>query len=281
MKKANSMTRIFAILAFLISTSSAFAQSYPDYNSTTVNDYAGLLDDAAEARLVAQLEELKKDTGVEMTVLTLSRQDMFAPDQTLEAFATGLFNAWGIGDKTSNDGVLVMVLRTDRAMRIELGGAYGRDWDRTAARVIDRTFLPAFKEDRYNDGIEAGVTDTINTIVTPFLAGEDAPAGSGSNNWVWAMVLAVFGGIGALIFKDKFVKLKKCPECGQRHLARSRHIKNAATKQAAGDGDMITECSNCSYRSVVPYTISRISTSKSSSSFGGGSSGGGGASGKW
>ena len=258
----------------------AFAQSYPEYNSTTVNDYAGLLDEAAEARVVKQLEDLRKDTGVEMTVLTLSRQDMFAPEITLEKFATGLFNEWGIGDKDSNDGVLVMVLKTDRAMRIELGGAYGRDWDRTAATVINRSFLPAFKEDRYQDGIEAGVSDTINTIVTPFLAGEEAPAGE-SNNWVWAIVMAVFGGIGALIFKDKFVKLKKCPECGQRHLDRTRHIKRKATKTRAGDGDMITTCSNCSYRSVVPYSISRISSSSSSSSFGGGSSGGGGASGRW
>ena len=55
----------------------------------------------------------------------------------------------------------------------------------------------------------------------------------------------------------------------------------SATKTSTGNGDMITECSNCSYRSVVPYTISRVSSSKSSSSFGGGSSGGGGASGKW
>lgn len=274
------MTRFLAILALIFTTSTVFAQSYPDYASTTVNDYAGLLDDASETRLVKQLKDLKKDTGVEMTVLTLSRQEMFAPDQTLEQFATGLFDEWGIGDKTRNDGVLVMVLHTDRAMRIELGKAYGRDWDRTAARVIDRSFLPAFGEDRYQDGIESGVTDTINTIVTPFLASEIAPSGRAENNWVWAIVMAVVAGMGALIFKDKFVKLKKCPECGTRHLNRTRHVKNKATKTSTGDGDMITECSNCSYRSVVPYTISRVSSSKSSS-FGGGSSGGGGASGKW
>ncbi|MGB7319293.1 MAG: TPM domain-containing protein [Planktotalea sp.] len=205
---------------------------------------------------------------------------MFAPDLTLEQFATGLFNEWGIGDKTSNDGVLVLILKTDRAMRIELGGSYERDWDRTAATVINRSFLPAFKEDRYQDGIEAGVSDTIETIVTPFLAGAQAPKGE-SNNWVWAIVMAVLGGIGAMAFKDKFVKLQKCPECGQRHLNRTRHIKRHASKTSTGDGDMITECSNCSYRSVVPYTISRKSSSASRSSFGGGSSGGGGASGRW
>ncbi len=274
------MTRFFMIAALVFSASGALAQSYPEYNSITVNDYAGLLDEASEARVSEQLDQLRKDTGVEMTVLTLSRQDMFAPDQTLEQFATGLFNEWGIGNKNSNDGVLVMVLRTDRAMRIELGGAYGRDWDRAAARVIDRSFLPAFKEDRYQDGIEAGVSDTIETIVTPFLAGDEAPAGE-SNNWVWLIVMAVFGAVGLGMFKDKLVRFKKCPECGQRHLTRTRHVKRQATKTSTGDGDIITDCSNCSYHSVVPYTIARRSSSSSRSSFGGGSSGGGGASGRW
>ncbi|MEP5155019.1 TPM domain-containing protein [Planktotalea sp.] len=276
------MTRILLLIALLFGASHAVAQSYPEYNSTTVNDYAGLLDDAAEARVVQELENLRKDTGVEMTVLTLSRQDMFAPDITIEKFATGLFNEWGIGDKTSNDGVLVLILKTDRAMQIELGDGYGHEWDRETARVIDRSFLPAFGEDRYQDGIQAGVTDIINSIVKPFLTGEEAPKSSGEgSNFIWVIFTAIFGGIAALIFKDKFVKLKKCPECGGRHLNRSRHVKNKATKQAAGDGDMITECDNCSYRAVVPYTISRISSSSSKSSFGGGSSSGGGAGGKW
>lgn len=274
------MKLISLCFALLLSATCALAQSYPEYNSTTVNDYAGLLDDAAEARVSEQLEALRKDTGVEMTVLTLSRKDMFTQDPSIEKFATGLFNTWGIGDKSRNDGVLVMVLHTDREMRIELGSAYGSEWNLAAARVMDRSFLPAFAKERYQDGIEAGVSDTIDTIVTPFLAGAEAPSG-GSNNWVWAIVLAVFGGMGALIFKDKFVKLKKCPDCGTRHLNRTRHIKKKATKTSQGDGDMITECSNCSYRSVVPYTISRVSSSSSSSSFGGGSSSGGGASGKW
>lgn len=279
------MTRILLFIALLFAPLQAAAQSYPEYNSTTVNDYAGLLDEAAEARLLQQLDALRKDTGVEMTVLTLSRQSMFAPNQTLEQFSTGLFNEWGIGDETRNDGVLVLVLKTDRAMRIELGNGFGRDWDRATANVIDRSFLPAFKEDRYQDGIEAGVSDTIDAIVTPFLAGEEAPAGSSSNGSGFLKVLftAIFGGVAALIFKDKFVKLKKCPHCGTRHLSRSRNVHQRATRTSSGNGDLITECSNCAYRTVAPYSISRLSSSKSSSSssFGGGSSSGGGASGRW
>lgn len=274
------MTRILMILALVFSAATARAQSYPEYISTTVNDFAGLLDAEAETRLSRQLDQLRQKTGVEMTVLTLSRQDMFAPEQTLEQFATGLFNAWGIGDKTRNDGVLVMVLRTDRAMRIELGSAYGSAWNRHAASIINRSFLSAFKEDRYQDGIEAGVSDTIDSIVMPFLAGTDAPGGQ-NDTWVWAVVMTVFGAMGALVFKDKLVKLKKCPQCGTRHLERTRKVIARASKTTAGHGEVMTTCSNCSYRNVAPYSISKLSSSRSSSSFGGGSSSGGGASGRW
>ena len=56
-----------------------------------------------------------------MTIITLESQAPYAPDETLEEFATNLFNNWGIGDAARNDGILVLVLPDDRAMRIELG----------------------------------------------------------------------------------------------------------------------------------------------------------------
>lgn len=276
------MRRVFTLLFLLplLWSTAALAQSYPEYESTTVNDFAGIIGADVEAQIAQQLETLHDETGVEMTVVTLSRQDMFAPGLTLEEFATGLFNAWGVGDKTTNDGVMILVLHGDRAMRIELGKAYGRDWDRAAAKVIDRSFLPAFKEDRYQDGIAAGVTDTIDTIVMPHRSGAEAPSDNSGDSWIRAIVVAVLAGLGLMFFKDKLVAFKKCPECGTRHLSRTRKVLHPATKTATGDGEMTTVCSNCSYRSVMPYTISRRSSS-SRSSFGGGSSGGGGASGRW
>ena len=182
------------VLMFLAST--ATAQTYPEYRSTTVNDLAGLLDPADEAALTGQLTGLRRDTGVEMTVVTLATQADFAPGRTLEQFATGLFDHWGIGQAGRNDGVLVLILRDDRAMRVELGQAYGRDWDGAAQRVVDGQFLPAFKAGSYARGILTGSTAVIDDIILPFRAGQDAPAGSkrgvdplwlfcSSGRWQW------------------------------------------------------------------------------------------------
>ena len=170
------MTRLLAasLILCLSFLPAAFAQSLPEYQSLTVNDYAEILDETVEAKLDEQLAQLRKDNGVEMTVLTLKRRALYTADQSLEEFATAVFNSWGVGDKTRNDGVLIMVLRQDREMRIELGSGYGPEWDRTAAEVTERSFLPAFKTYDYAGGITTGVTDTINSIVLPFRNGESA-----------------------------------------------------------------------------------------------------------
>ncbi len=275
----NTLTLIWLLLAPI-----AHAQSYPDYNATTVNDYAGVLSPEAETQLDRQLSDLRKDTDIEMTVLTLSRQNTYAPDQTLEEFATGLFNHWGIGDKDANTGILVLVLVQDRAMRIELGQGFGRDWDREAARVVDRSFLPAFRDARYEAGIVAGVSDIINTIALPYIQGEQAPSGGGGFSGLWLSLLAVplliMGFLNRI--KDWFASQRSCPNCGKRSLSVTRKILKKATKSYSGRGDRITRCSACSYVDHSPYTIARrSSSSSSSSSFGGGRSGGGGASGRW
>ncbi|MDQ7071409.1 MAG: TPM domain-containing protein [Rhodobacterales bacterium] len=278
------MRILLSIILFTLA-SFANAQSYPDYSSTTVNDFSGLLSPEAEARVAAQLATLKSETDIEMTVVTLSRRAMFTDTQTLEEFATGLFNNWGIGDKTRNDGILVLVMRSDREMRIELGAAFGRDWDRVAEMVVDRSFLPLFKQDKYEAGIEKGVSDVIATIAMPFHNREPAPETSGGVSGWWALLIPIPLLLAAFFntIKDRIAANRPCPKCGHKTLSVVRNTLNQATKSSAGNGERVTACSRCDYRLAVPYTISRRSSSKSSSrsSFGGGSSGGGGASGKW
>lgn len=260
----------------------AAAQTYPDYTSTTVNDFADLLNDEQEAAISAQLQELRDDTGIEMTVATLSLRAFHDPNATLEQFATKLFDKWGIGDEDRNDGILVLILRNDREIRIELGAGYGRDWDRAAANVIDRSFLPAFREDKYAEGIQTGVTDAIATIARPFHTGDAAPS-SGSG---FGKALALFGGFGALFssifwFPRLKARFSTCPSCGKRGLKLQNTVLKAATKASTGQGRRTTTCNSCGHVETSTYTISRKSSSSKSGSFGGGRSGGGGASGKW
>lgn len=270
------------IAVFLFLAAPLWAQSYPDYERTTITDSADLLTDAEEAALDARLSGLRSDTGIEFAVLTLPSQIPYAPDETLESFATGLFNHWGIGDATRNDGILVMVLSEDRAMRIELGAGYGRDWDRVAADVINRSFLPAFSNDDYATGITDGVEDVIASIALPFSGGSEAPVSDDTIS-TWMVVVSLIGGfliVARRFIGDLMTRLRRCPNCGSRALSRTRKTLRKATKTSEGAGEAITRCSQCSYRDVRRFTVSRVSSS-SGGSFGGGRSGGGGASGRW
>jgi uncharacterized protein len=273
------------LLVLFLSAGMAAAQTYPSYKSTTVNDYAHLLDAQDEHVLSDRLAQLRRDTGVEMTVVTLASQSFYAPDQTLEQFATGLFNTWGIGDAKRNDGVLVLVLRDDRAMRIELGAGYGRAWDGAAVRVIDDTFLPAFKADDYARGILQGSSAVISDIVMPFRRNEDAPAPTGGDRWMfWLFApLVLLSGLHSnrKAVGDTFERLRKCPVCGRRGLRVDRTVSRPATASLPGTGNRRLYCLYCDHSHDVSYSITWSSQNGSSGGFGGGRSGGGGGSGRW
>lgn len=280
-----SHTTTTAILLWmLLSIGAATAQSYPTFKNTTVNDFANLLPPNDEAALSQQLRKLREDTGVEMTVLTLDTRSTYAANQTLEQFATGVFNAWGIGDKARNDGVLVMVLSKDRAMRVELGAAYGRAWDKAAQDVVNSKFLPAFRNDNYARGILSGSTAVIEQIVMPYRNGETAPKpASKTRTDLW--LFGIFAGLATLfqgrgIMGDGLARLRRCPNCQTRSLRQKRRTLTRASSTNAGSGRREVRCQNCDYSQNYPYVISRRS-SRSSGGFGGGRSGGGGASGRW
>lgn len=278
------MIRLLAFVAFLL-PSVAFGQSWPVYETTYVNDYAGIIEEAAETRIVRQLEVLREDTGVEVTVLTLPTRQGFTPTATMEQFATGLFNHWGIGDASKNDGILIMVLRNDREMRIELGSGYGDGYNREAKYIIDRVFIPAFKEDAYSRGIEEGTDAVINQIALRHWNGEAPKTRISDEAKTFSIVGAVIALIGGWIVFGRRIsdRFRRCPSCGQRGVHTHKETLEKATRSRKGRGQRALDCPHCGYHRVTPFVIPMVTSSSSGGggSFGGGSSSGGGASGSW
>ncbi len=278
------MRTLITLVFFAFWNCAALAQPYPDFQSTTVNDYANLLNAADEAELSAQLAQLRQDTGIEMTVLTLATQANYTSDQSLEQFATGVFNYWGVGHSSRNDGILVMIIRDDQAMRIELGSAYGRDWDQVAMGIVNDHFLNPFREGEYSVGIMEGSAAVIQDIALRFREGEGA-RGTTDVNSLAPWFIGGFMAILALILGKQFVsdgltRLRPCPNCGQRTLRQSRRILIPSSTMSAGHGVRRVRCMHCDYDHQTTYAIAQISQN-SGGGFGGGSSGGGGASGRW
>lgn len=163
-----------ALVFTLILATGARAEDYPAYEDLYINDFAGVLEPDRAERLREKLRDLREAHGVEMTLLTIDTRDDFTPTDSIETFATRLFNGWGIGDASRNDGVLVLVAVTDRQMRIELGSGYDRSWDDQARQVIDNIMIPNFKQGEMPRGIEAGIGTLIARITTNIANGKAA-----------------------------------------------------------------------------------------------------------
>lgn len=276
-----------AVLALVLCAADAPAEPYPSYDDLFVNDLAEVLPDASESEIRGQLEALKAETGIEMTLLTIPTRLHYDASSSIETFATGLFNDWGIGDETRNDGILVLIAPEDREMRLELGSGYDQGYDVLARDMVDRYFLPEFRSGDYDAGIRAGVTETVERIARRHAARlppEALPTqGSGSiAGWIFG---AAFAGIAALVvfarrIGDLIAGMRPCPQCGKRGLHRTHETVRAATTSEEGLQRTETQCPSCGYRDTRTTPTPRRSSSRSGS-FGGGKSSGGGATGRW
>ncbi|MDK3018126.1 TPM domain-containing protein [Pseudodonghicola flavimaris] len=197
----------------------------PGYHDVYVNDYAGLLDPAAEQRLRDEMIELYDHTGIEMTVLTIDSLSDYHHFGPIEPFATALFNAWGIGNAGRNDGVLVLVSLFDRRMRIEIGAGYDAAWDDRMQRVIDEGFLPDFRDDRYQAGIETGVRETIFELTGRYPGTYDTGLLrqgwswifwqlSGLGGWLWAVVAVPLAATALALRRYLRLRPRPCSNCG-------------------------------------------------------------------
>jgi uncharacterized protein len=164
-----------ALLALCFAQTLA-AQTFPTADDLFVNDYADLLDVQQEEDLRATLQELRDERDIEFTVLTISRMSDYGHDGAIEPFATSLFNTWGIGNADRNDGVLLLVVRFDRELRIEVGSGYGTVLNGPMQRIINKQIVPYFKLDAYPEGIKAGVDEVIFQITDRYPGEYDASA---------------------------------------------------------------------------------------------------------
>jgi uncharacterized protein len=126
-----------------------------------VNDFANVISPEDEASITRIADEVRLKSGGEIVVVTLPSLEGRPRDQValqiLRDWGVGK-RAQGVGDSTANTGTLVMVVPSERQLRIELG--YGTNTFITAAeagRIRDQYMFPAFQREQYGPGIAAGV----------------------------------------------------------------------------------------------------------------------------
>ncbi|MEM9539570.1 MAG: TPM domain-containing protein [Cyanobacteria bacterium P01_E01_bin.42] len=127
-----------------------------------VTDMAGILSPDTETRLNHSIAALEAKNGTEIAVVTVLETQ---PAASPKAFATTLFNHWGIGKKESNNGVLFLVSTGDRRVEIEIGSGLHQILTKSRLQhIIQTEIIPQFKQGNFENGVLVGTASLIRIL---------------------------------------------------------------------------------------------------------------------
>lgn len=145
----------------LLATGLIHASNHFPTLSGRVVDNANMLDQAGEQRLTALLEGHQNATSNQLVIVTLP--DLGGVD--IETYGYQLGRSWGIGQKGKDNGLLLIVAKKERKIRIEVGyGLEGSLTDAISSNIINSVILPEFKKGQFGNGIEQGATAIIQAL---------------------------------------------------------------------------------------------------------------------
>ena len=165
----------------------------PPLDSPVV-DTTGTLDAAQKQALEQQAVALQQRKGAQLQVLIVPTTQ----PEDIAQYSTRVFDQWAIGRKGVDDGVLLLVAKDDRRVRIEPGyGLEGAIPDAIANRVIQEYLVPHFRQNDYAGGVTAASAVLVKIIdgeelPTPVSSNRDGGGGSGDSIFFFAIMIGVF-----------------------------------------------------------------------------------------
>lgn len=157
-------------------------------------DQTGTLTAGQIQQLADKIAASRKEKSYQIGILIIPT---LGNDEYLEGYSLKVARGWGIGEKDTSNGVLLLIVKDDRKLRIEVGrGLEGDLTDVRANRIIRNVITPKFKEGKYFEGI----SDGVNSIQLAVAAKPDPAAAKTTESVDWGAIVstAVFIGIAVL-----------------------------------------------------------------------------------
>jgi uncharacterized protein len=159
------LTKLFIVFIIAVfSFTNAVAQNVIEKPNppVLVTDLAGVLSPEQKQALENKLVAIDDSSSNQIAVVILPTLD----GNPIEEYATKLFRTWGIGNKKTNNGILLLIAIQDKKIRIEVGyGLEGALPDITANSIIDNDIKPAFRQQAYYEGIDKATDDIAKAAV--------------------------------------------------------------------------------------------------------------------
>ena len=150
----------FLLLLMLLTVTILSAADIP-YLTGRITDNAQILSETTRQSLTEILKGHEEDTSNQIAILTVPTIN----DENIEEYAVKVFEAWKLGQKGKDNGILIVVVPNDRRMRIEVGyGLEGTLTDGMAGQIIQSVMTPRFKNGDFDSGITDGARAVINVL---------------------------------------------------------------------------------------------------------------------
>ena len=195
--------QVLLLVGALLASGPAAAEVAVPPLKARVTDLTATLSSAQQATLEQTLATFEARKGSQIAVLLVPTTQ----PETVDQYAVRVEETWKLGRKGIDDGVLLVIARNDRKLRIEVGyGLEGVLNDATAKRIIEEEITPRFKQGDFYGGISAGVGRIIKVVDGEPLPPPKSrkPAGGGldfeSLLFIGFILVFVVGGILRAIF---------------------------------------------------------------------------------
>jgi uncharacterized protein len=183
---------LLSLLALLVVVPAAAQERAVPPLTAHVNDTANLLSPSARADLERKLSDYEQASGHQFALLTI---DSLQGD-ALESFSIRVVEAWKLGKKGKDDGLLLLVANKEHKLRIEVGyGLEGDITDAFSARVIRNVLIPAMRA-----GNVAGGFDQAFALLMKKASGEDVAPPQGAEREPRRRSSSPFGWLILLFF---------------------------------------------------------------------------------
>ena len=263
------MKRLLLLLAFLAGAAQAIAPDKLTLGKEPVVDQAAMLAPAETAALnqkLRTLHEAQVMQGAIVLVDNLNGMNDFD-------YGMAVFQRWQLGDRTRDNGLLILLSQKEHAIRIITGRGLEGDIPDIYAKKIINAMVPQFKQGHFAAGLESGV-DTLaahlqadtETRAANLAASRGTESGMGAQLPIFAAIILIVILCNRLLANELDSKDKK-----------KRRKKSRRRKDDDDDGSALFT------GTVIGSSFSSSSSSTSSSDYsgGGGDSSGGGAGGTW
>lgn len=190
-----------AFLAVWIAWSCACAAlSLPSSPQYYVNDYAGILNPNVRQSLERRLQAFEEQTSNQILIAIFPSLE----GESLEDVSIRLADQWKMGQKGRDNGVLLLIFKEDRKLRIEVGyGLEGVLTDALSKSIILNEIVPFFKQGDYSGGVQSGVAAIMKATQGEYQGLPQAKE-EGSNFWGLLFLILIFFILPPLLRRRRF-----------------------------------------------------------------------------